>query len=120
MTNLARVSDEQTGDVVVIAVDGEIDASNAALLRGRLRAPVTNRAHHVVLDLTGISYIDSAGINLLFELGTELTTRQQELRLVIVPGSPIERMAQISGVVRTISTHPTRDDALARAGAPAS
>ena len=72
MTLLAQVTEERRGDVVVVRVSGEIDASNAAWLDDRLRGALTNRSDGLAVDLTETTYIDSAGLALLFGLATSL------------------------------------------------
>ena len=66
-------------------------------MAAKLRRLVENRLHRLVIDLGAVTYLDSAGINLLFAVSGELRARQQELHLVVVPGSPIERMLRSSG-----------------------
>ena len=60
-----------------------------------------------------MSYLDSAGINLLYAVGGDVRARQQELHLVVVPGSPIERMLQIVGADRAFPVHASLGEALA-------
>ena len=82
---IARVYEERHGEVAVAAVEGEIDSSNVGEIGDRVRAMLTNRSEALVIDLEQTHYIDSAGINLLFTLGTELDERQQRLLLVVAP-----------------------------------
>jgi anti-anti-sigma factor len=113
MSELADVHEEWRDDTPVGRVDGEIDASNATMIGIRLRALVANHAFCLVVDLTATTYIDSAGINMLFVLGDELRARQQTLRLVVGPATPIARMLAVTGLDRTYPAHATIDDALA-------
>lgn len=113
MSLLARVVEERSEDVSVAAIEGEIDASNVHELSERLRALLTNHSTTLVVDLTETSYLDSAGINMLFELAGELTDRQQRLRLVVPPDTPILRMLTIAGLIGAMPTHATRAEALA-------
>lgn len=113
MSALARFHDEWRGDVGIARVEGEIDASNVDDISDRLRAMVSNRSFALVVDLTGIEYVDSAGINLLFSLAEELRGRQQRLTLVVRETSPIARMFALTGLNRTVPTHGTLDAALA-------
>jgi anti-anti-sigma factor len=110
---LARVLVDRGGAVPVAALDGEIDASNVGEVGAELRAVVDNRANGLVVDLRPTSYLDSAGINLLFALGDELRTRQQKLRLVVAPGSSIARMLSITSLDRAHPTYGTATEALA-------
>jgi anti-anti-sigma factor len=115
MTVLVRVVEEQVGDVALVAVEGEIDTSNARDLALRLRGALTNRSHALVVDLGATTYIDSAGINELFALDAELRQRRQRLHLVVLPASLIARVVDITGMDRSIATHETREAALAAA-----
>jgi anti-sigma B factor antagonist len=117
MTVLATVSGELRGSVAIARVDGEIDASNAAWVAERLRAPLTNRCDGLAVDLTATGYLDSAGIAMLFGLATALRQHQQQLRLVVADGSAIARMVRLTGLESAVPTHPTLDAALAEAGA---
>jgi anti-sigma B factor antagonist len=112
MTVLARVTDELHGDIPVVSIAGEIDASNAEEIAGRLRAALSNRSETLVVDLTGTTYLDSAGINVLFELSVALRERQQQLHLIVAQASPIARMVAIVGLDAAVPTHPTRASAL--------
>jgi anti-anti-sigma factor len=116
MSLLARVIEERRGDVAIAAVEGEIDSSNVSEVGERLRALLTNHDTELVVDLTATSYLDSAGINLLFELAGELTDRQQRLRLVVPDATPIMRMLTIAGLSGVIPTHATRTAALGEVG----
>jgi anti-sigma B factor antagonist len=113
VNNLARLEDEWHGGTAVARLDGEIDASNVNDIGDRLRAMVSNHSFSLVIDLSGIAYVDSAGINLMFALGEEMRSRQQELAIVVRDGSPIARMISLTGLDRAVSTHATLEEALA-------
>jgi anti-anti-sigma factor len=114
MSQLARVVVERGEDVPIAVVEGEVDASNVAEVGQRLRGLLSNRSTALVVDLTGTTYLDSAGLNLLFALAAELDHRQQRLRLVVPPSAPIARTMALVGMEGAIATHPTRADALAQ------
>jgi anti-anti-sigma factor len=116
MSLLARISEERAGDVAVAAVEGEVDASNAADVGDGLRAAVSNESKALVVDLTRAAYLDSAAINLMFALAMDLRERQQRLHLVVDPASPIARAIAITGLDTAVPTHPTRAAALEAAG----
>ncbi len=116
MSPLARVVDEEAvGDVGIVVVDGEVDAANAADVGDRLRTALTNRSRALIVDLGLTRYIDSAGIDVLFELDRELRQRRQSLHLVVPADSPITRTLAIAGLRTAVATHATREAALERA-----
>jgi anti-sigma B factor antagonist len=110
MRPLAHVDESVRGDIPVAAIEGEIG--------DRLRRMLTNRGRALIVDLSGTTYLDSAGINLLFEVGNELRERQQRLHVVIAEASPVARMVAITGLGATVPTHPTLETALTAAGPP--
>ena len=113
MTSIIRVSEERLDGTVIAILDGELDASSVGEVAVVLRRLVENRVHRLVVDLEKVSYMDSAGINLLYAVGGDLSARQQQLHLVVVPGSPIERTLKIVGADRAFPVHANRQAALA-------
>jgi anti-anti-sigma factor len=114
MSLLPKITDERAGEVPVVVIEGEIDASNSIEISARLRDALSNQSTALVVDLTPTTYIDSAGINVLFTLGLELRDRQQQLHLVVATPSSIHRMVTIVGLDAAVPTHPTREAALAQ------
>jgi anti-anti-sigma factor len=112
---LAKLTEDRDGGITVAVIEGEIDASNVGHLAVRLRSLLTNRSEALVVDLIGTTYLDSAGINLLFELAAELRQRQQHLHLVVAESSPIARMLAITGLAEAVPTHSTRETAVREA-----
>jgi anti-anti-sigma factor len=111
--SVIRVLEERLDATLIIVLEGELDAASVGAVAVKLRHLVQNQAKRLVVDLERVSYLDSAGINLLFAVGGELAARQQQLHLVVVPGSPIERTLDIVGVDRVFPVHASRDGALA-------
>ena len=78
--------------MVVVRVDGDIDMSAAHDMYRGLAARLTNEGAGLVLDLTATSYLDSAGIELVFDLARRLRTRRQSLGLVVPREAPMRRV----------------------------
>ena len=112
MTVLANITGELRGSMAIAQVVGEIDASNVVWVEERIRMPLTNRCDGLAVDLTGTTYLDSAGIAMLFRLAAELRQHQQQLRIVLAEGSPIARMASLSGLESAVPTHTSLEAAL--------
>jgi anti-sigma B factor antagonist len=112
MTPLAEVHEDWHGNMPVGSIHGEIDASNVAEVGVALRGLVSNQGSVLVVDLTHTTYLDSAGINLLFALGDELRSRQLALRLVIPPKTSIARMLGITGLDRVFPSYAALADAV--------
>ncbi|BBX16301.1 anti-anti-sigma factor [Mycolicibacterium duvalii] len=57
----------EDGAVIVIA-SGEVDLSNVDSFRTTLRDAAENSSEPITVDLSGVEYVDSGGINVLFSL----------------------------------------------------
>jgi anti-anti-sigma factor len=86
---LATVSRDERGGVIVVSVRGEVDVSNTAAL-GQELSEISNQALGLVVDVSGVDYLDSAGIALLYELHLRLERRGQAL-VVVAPATGAPR-----------------------------
>jgi anti-anti-sigma factor len=84
--------------VAVATLEGEIDGSNAAELRLALSERLPSASAGLILDLSRVTYLDSSGIHLLFELGRRLAARRQSLRLVVPANAPMRRVLELCAV----------------------
>lgn len=109
---MAEVRIEREEKTVVAALMGEVDMSNAASVRLQIAGSVTPDDDALVVDLSDLSFIDSAGLHTLIELGTVLDERRQHLLLCLPPGSTIRRAIEIIGLPRAISIHSDRGEAM--------
>jgi anti-anti-sigma factor len=103
---------EHIDGVAIARLSVDIDASNAARVRGELSDCFQRSTDQVVLDLSTTAYLDSAGIDMLFRLSQRLRQRRALLLLVIPDGSQLSRLARIVGLGRAMPVHDTVDDAL--------
>ncbi len=76
-----------------------------------------NTSWALVLDLSGLTYLDSAGVRLLFELSTRLAERRQELIVVAPPGTPPADVLRLVSADRVARLTASREQALERLGA---
>jgi len=97
---------------VVADLSGEIDISNAESVRKRLLEAVPNTAAALVLDLSGVGYLDSSGVRLIFELAGRLRRRGQDLELVVPDDSLIRRVLLLTEVQRVVPISTTVETAL--------
>ncbi len=100
-------------DHVVAAVVGEIDMSNAEELARALADETPNDAHGLVLDLSRIDYLDSAGIHLLYRLRESVSARGLRLAIVVPKDSPVFDALRLAGIERHLDVLDTVDAAFA-------
>ena len=109
---MVRLSFETVGDVLVGHVEGEIDSVNTDELRAALSERLTRENVGLVIDLTQVTYLDSAGIELLFDLGRRLRTHRQRLRGVAPPDAPMRRVLDLCDITQTAPVDPTVEAAV--------
>src|SRR5690349_746983 len=83
---------------VCIRLSGEIDRANVSAVEGQLRAAVFGQRTAVSVDLTDVSYLDSTGKQLLFDLALGLQESQIMLEVVVPFDSSTRRLIELSGL----------------------
>lgn len=81
----------------VVQVAGELDAASAPALEA-VMADEAGAHHHVLLDLSGTTFIDSAGIRVLVRSMWELRDAGATLRLVSA-STVAENILRITGIL---------------------
>jgi anti-sigma B factor antagonist len=114
--NLADMHITVHDGVIVARITGEVDMSNVGELRGVILDATPNDALGLVLDLSAVEYIDSAGIHFLYRLGDSLRSRGQTLRVVIPPNSPASDTLRLAGVKRHVDVVAELDEGVRAVG----
>jgi anti-sigma B factor antagonist len=99
--------------VPVARLSGEVDISRAAAIRLDLLRALSNLHHGLVVDLRDVSYLDSAGVNVLFEVAERLSARQQALATVIPDDALIQRVAKLVNLGAATEIHRDLGEAVA-------
>jgi anti-anti-sigma factor len=108
------VLDRRNG-ISIARLTGEIDLSNAAIVKRSIAESVSNQDLRLVLDLSAVTYLDSAGIAMLFGLSRRLIQHQQQLVLVVPEASLIHRSLRVSGWPKTLPVVERVEDAFENA-----
>jgi anti-anti-sigma factor len=116
---MADVRFEREDTVIIAVPTGEVDMSNAATVRQEIAESVTSEEDALLVDLSELAFMDSAGLHSLIELGTILSERRQQLLLCVPHGSPIARAIDIIGLPSAVSVHTDRGEAIEAARASA-
>lgn len=106
-----QLSTEDVGTRTVVRVDGEIDVVSADRLRERVSLLVSDGRTDLVVDLSGVGFMDSTGLGVL--VGTLKRVRTAGGRLVLVVGSErLLKVFRITGLQQVFTIHPTLAEAL--------
>ena len=98
------------GSVVVVRASGAIDMLTAPALTEKVRAVVAQAPTAVIIDLTDVEFLASAGMQVLVNTHNEVTP---VVRFAVVADGPAtSRPLKITGLTDLITLFPTLDDAL--------
>ncbi|MGW3071531.1 STAS domain-containing protein [Kitasatospora sp. NPDC001132] len=111
-----RVAVGDRGPVRIVTVAGELDHDSADGLRAVLARPPSGMGiERIVVDLAGLRFCDSTGLNVL--LRARLDAEAAGLRLEVAgPLPPVARLFAITGADGVLSVHPDLRTALAASG----
>lgn len=104
----AVVTVERGDEAARIVVTGELDLANAEIVEQQILRSLGGELAAVTLDLTGLRYIDSAGLWILFRLGTHLRTAKIAGEVLVPAEGPVWRMVETAGVATAITVRPRR------------
>jgi anti-anti-sigma factor len=109
-SDLVRVDISGDDNFRIARLAGEIDISNADEVTNTLtRMP--NTLYGLIVDLSELTYLDSAGVRMLYELGNRLSLRTQSLVVISPAGQPPRRILELTGVPERVQVVETLGDA---------
>jgi anti-anti-sigma factor len=114
----ANVELDHRDSVGIARMNGDVDITQASVLREQLLGAVRNDDLGLVVDLTNARYVDSVGVSLLFELAERLTGRQMRFAVVIPPDGLIERVLTIVDLESVAEVYRELDAAVAALRSP--
>ncbi|HYQ69482.1 STAS domain-containing protein [Actinophytocola sp.] len=105
-----RITSRTVGGVRVVEAAGEVDLVTAPALRtALLDALAESPGGLCVVDLTGVTFLDSAGLTTLIEVNQ----RARSLRVVVGSNRPVIRPIQLTGRDGVLALYGSVTEALA-------
>jgi anti-anti-sigma factor len=83
--------------VVAVNVSGELDMSNRDDLRDALESARADASEKLVIDLRGLSFMDSSGLRLLLDTWNESTVSDRAMQIIVPKEGLVRRVLEISG-----------------------
>ncbi len=102
---------ERANGAVVVSLAGELDLYNANAVRDVLLECCAESPDRLIVDLSGVKFIDSTALGVLIEARTRMPNRRGFL--LAAPGLETRRALEISGLDRHFSVHESLDGARA-------
>ena len=91
------------GSVAVLAAQGEVDVATAPVLRDALDH-VRPEAQTIVIDLAGVTFLDSTGLGVL--IGARRRLLPAGIRMLVINAAPtVWRVFKMTGLIEPLRVH---------------
>jgi anti-anti-sigma factor len=101
----------QHGSVVLIAIEGTVDALTTNELNAFFEEQIEGGNVRLVTDLSGVDYLASAGLRLLLTITSQVRQKGGDLK-VAAPNKNVRRIMEIAGIFTLIEVHPSVEAAI--------
>jgi anti-anti-sigma factor len=92
------VTQSDLGQVAIVHVSGEIDMATSETMAERVLGRLAERPPTLVIDLSGVEFLGSAGLSVLIEASQQAEQGATTLR-IIATAPPALRPLEISGLL---------------------
>lgn len=99
------MSSERDGEGHIICLTGELDLAGAPAVQRELERVEATDAAAIVIDLSGLTFMDSTGVRLLLTASARSRLDAERLTLLRGPAA-VQRVLELTGVERLL---PFRD-----------
>ena len=110
-----RASVSAEGSYTLVVLAGESDMNTRQLLRGVLEQAMSRPARHLVIDMSGLEFIDSATVRVLVDVQGTFAGDGGQMSFV-APHPLITRVLSLTGTDQIVPVYPDLDTALAAGG----
>lgn len=107
-----NVDETAVGQVIVVSVSGNVDMLSAPWLTEALESALAKNPQGLVIDLSRVEFLGSAGISVLMAAHGKMTDSGRFA--VVADGPATHRPLTLLGLNEIVSLHRTLDDALSR------
>lgn len=106
------ISTRKEKNITIVSVSGRIDAITAPEFEGNLDGLITAGERILLIDLSGLGYISSAGLRSMLSSAKKLKTLSGQILFTGLQG-PVDEVFQISGFKSIFKIFPSEAEAIA-------
>jgi anti-sigma B factor antagonist len=106
-----NVTREQVAEAVVVTVEGSVDYQTSPELKGELKVVLDGTPPKVVVDLAGVSFMDSSGLATLVEVMQKMAPYKGRILLCNL-SKAVRGVFEISNLDRVFHIAGDREEAL--------
>jgi len=102
-----NIRERQAGDVTILDLEGKITIGEGSVgLRGAIRRLIEEGKKKILLNLAGVSYVDSSGIGELVSSYTTIQKEKGQLKLL----SLTQKIQDLLTITKLLTVFDTYDD----------
>ena len=105
------IKTEHDGSALILRLKGSLDLATSPTVRAALLDAASEGKHQIIVDLTHVEFIDSTGLGALIGGHRRALENGGSVSLVILEG-PIERLLNITGLMRVFKVYSSVKSAL--------
>ena len=98
-------------DVLIIKIDGRLDAANAPVAEGEINKALEGEQNRLLFDLSALEYLSSGGLRVILGAAKEIRRREGKVALAALKEYVYEIFA-VSGFTAMIPIKDTLEDGL--------
>lgn len=102
---------EQKGNVMILRINGRLDAVSSPLVEKRVFEAVSEGSSNLVMDMSHVGYLSSAGMRMLLSTTKKLRAMSGKLAVCNVTTSVVD-ILKMSGFDHTLHIFKTEEEAL--------
>ena len=106
-----KINAKGVGDICVLEIEGEVDSEHSAQLKKAIVKAREEYAKHFILDLSGVSFIDSTGLGVLISLMRHMNENAGHLKLAGLQDE-VRSIFEITRLYKVFDLCPSAEEAL--------
>lgn len=113
MEGLVDVKEEVRGEILILKLNGRLDAVSSPNAERKVFEHINNGQHKLVFEFSGVDYLSSAGMRMLLSVTKKLKALSGKLVVCAVTANVMD-VLKMSGFDHVLELTKTEEDALRR------
>jgi anti-anti-sigma factor len=112
LTTAVATAESDTEPYTLVLLDGEADVTNCNALREVLEAEVAKQPRTLILDLSGLRFMDSSALHVILRVNRTMD-RQGGVLALACPRDPVAKILRLTAADQLLPVYATVDEATA-------
>lgn len=100
---------EEKGDVVVVRIQGRLDAASSPQLEKKVNAIIDSGHFKIILNFAGVEYLSSAGMRLMLSVSKKLKHLEGKVVACSINDDVME-VVKMAGFHQVLELYPTEEE----------